>query len=135
MTELEKIKKMLEKDWFVAFPSPDTPVEDYADVISVLAGGKEKNIKVVILQGKLVKLKLIMIKKTHYVMKNLKLNKQKLRSLFEITIAPDQQVLFSIPKTERKEDKNKLINKVIKSLTERIENIDEKERFNLSMYR
>jgi len=135
MAELSNIKKMLEKDWFVVIPSQYTQFDALAELIRQMSGNKKENIKVVDISGKLSKLSFIMLKKTPYVMKNLDLNKKSLKSLIEIIILPDQKVFSIGSKTQNKKDKNKAIDDVLKTLNEIIENREEIERDNLSMYR
>jgi len=135
MVELSNVKKMLEKDWFVVIPSQNTEFDALAELIRQMSGNKKENIKVVDISGKLEKVTVIMVKKTPYVMKNLDMNKKLLKSLMEIVILPDQRVFSIRSKTQNKKDKNKAINDVLKSLNEVIENREEIERENLSMYR
>jgi len=135
MAELEKLKKMLEKDWFVVMPSRDTQFDSLAEILNQMSGSKKGNMKVVDISGKLAKVTVIMVKKTPYVMKNLDMNKKSLKGLIEIVILPDQRVFSIGSKTQNKKDKNKAINDVLKSLNEVIENREEIERENLSMYR
>jgi len=135
MAELEKIKKMLEKDWFVVLPSQNTDFDTLVEFISQISGKKKENMKVVDISGKVTKLSFIMLKKTPYAMKSLDMNKKLLKNLIEIVVLPDQRVFSISSKSQNKKDKNEAINDVLKTLNETIENREEIERENLSMYR
>jgi len=135
MAELEKLKKMLEKDWFVVIPSQNTDFDTLVEFISQISGKKKENMKVVDISGKVTKLSFIMLKKTPYAMKSLDMNKKLLKNLIEIVVLPDQRVFSISSKSQNKKDKSEAISDVLKSLDETIENREEIERENLSMYR
>jgi len=135
MAELEKLKNMLEKDWFVVIPSQNTDFDTLVEFISQISGKKKENMKVVDISGKVTKLSFIMLKKTPYAMKSLDMNKKLLKNLIEIVVLPDQRVFSISSKSQNKKDKNEAINDVLKTLNETIENREEIERENLSMYR
>jgi len=135
MAELEKIKKMLEKNWFVVIPSRNTDFNTLVEFISKISGKKKENMKVLDIPGKVTKLSFIMLKKTPYAMKSLDMNEKLLKNLIEIVVLPDQRVFSITSKSQNKKDRGEAISDVLKSLNETIENREEIERENLSMYR
>jgi len=135
MAELNAVKKMLEKDWFVIVPSKYTDMDTFIELINEISGNNKKNIKVIDIPGILLKHSVVMLRKTTHVMKSLKLNKNAFKGLVEVIISSDQKVFSISSKTPSKDDKDYVINLVIKSLNALIEDKEYIEKENLSMYR
>jgi|GEM_PF-3224155 len=135
MAELNAVKKMLEKDWFVIVPSKYTDMDTFIELINEISGNNKKNIKVIDIPGILLKHSVVMLRKTTHVMKSLKLNKNAFKGLVEVIISSDQKVFSISSKTPSKADKDYVINLVIKSLNALIEDKEYIEKENLSMYR
>jgi len=135
MKGLKEIKELLNKDWFVAIPSENVDNEILMNSIYTLVGNKDKYIKLVDIEGKVSKTSVILLKKTSYAKKMLKFNKSALDNLIEIIILSNQEVISLRSKTKNKEDKNKLIDNVIKGLNKIAKEREIKEKENLSMYR
>jgi len=135
MVELNTVKKMLEKDWFVIVPSKYTDMDTFIQLISEISGNKKENIRVIDVPGSLLKHSVVMLRKTPRAMKSLKLNKNAFKGLVEVIISSDQKIFSISSRTPSKDDKDYVINLVIKSLNELIEDKEYIEKENLSMYR
>jgi len=135
MVELNTVKKMLEKDWFVIVPSKYTDMDTFIQLITEISGNKKENIKVIDVPGSLLKHSVVMLRKTPRAMKSLKLNKNAFKGLVEVIISSDQKIFSISSRTPSKDDKDYVINLVIKSLNELIEDKEYIEKENLSMYR
>jgi len=135
MVELNAVKKMLVKDWFVIVPSNYTDMDTFIKFITEISGNKKENIKVIDIPGNLLKHSVVMLRKTPHVMKRLNLNKNAFKGLVEVIISSDQKVFSISSKTPSKADKDYVINLVIKSLNALIEDKEYIEKENLSMYR
>jgi DNA-directed RNA polymerase specialized sigma subunit len=134
MDSYNKIRKLLEKDWIIAIPQDETNIEYLAEVINKLSA-KNKNIKIVKIKNKLSKVNVILIKKTKNIKNLLNFNKKLFNTLVGVIISPDKKIFSINSKTNNKNDKNEVIDDIIKTLTENIEAIKEKEKEVLSMYR
>jgi len=135
MVELNAVKKMLEKDWFVIVPSKYTDMDTFIELINEISGSKKENIKVIDVPGNLLKHSVVMLRKTPHAMKSLKLNKNAFKGLVEVIISSDQKIFSISSRTPSKDDRDYVINLVIKSLNELIEDKEYIEKENLSMYR
>ena len=135
MVELNAVKKMLEKDWFVIVPSKYTDMDTFIELINGISGNKKENIKVIDVPGNLLKHSVVMLRKTPRAMKRLNLNKNEFKGLVEVIISSDKKIFSISSKTQSKDDKNYVIKLVLTMLNETIEEKEYIEKENLSMYR
>jgi len=135
MVELNAVKKMLEKDWFVIVPSKYTDIDTFIQLITEISGNKKENIKVIDVPGNRLKHSVVMLRKTPHVMERLNLSKNAFKGLVEVIISSDKKIFSISSKTQSKDDKNYVIKLVLTMLNETIEEKEYIEKENLSMYR